>query len=336
MNIIIPMAGRGTRMRPHTLTTPKPLIPIAGKPMVHRIVEDIASTVNQKIEEVAFVIRRDFGEKAEEDLKAVAQSFGAEGKIYYQDTPLGTADAILRAGESLNGNTFIAFADTLFKAEFSIDTNKDAIIWTQKVEDPSAFGVVQLNDDGVIINFVEKPTEFVSDLAIIGVYYFKDGENLKNELQYLIDNKIMDKGEYQLTDSMENMKQKGLQFYTGQVEEWLDCGNKDATLYTMERILEIKDGKETLEHPSAKLNNSTIIQPCFIGENVEITNSVVGPHVSLEAGSIVENSIIKTSIIGEASKVKNCIIEKSLLGNNVNCNSKAEELSLGDFSFRIC
>lgn len=335
MNIIIPMAGRGTRMRPHTLTTPKPLIPVAGKPMVHRIVEDITSTVNQKVHEIAFIIRRDFGKQAEDDLKAVAESFGAEGKIYYQDTPLGTADAILCAADSLTGNTFIAFADTLFKAEFSIDTNKDAIIWTQKVEDPSAFGVVELNDEGVIVNFVEKPQEFVSDLAIIGVYYFKDGANLKNELQYLIDNNIMDKGEFQLTDAMENMKQKGLQFYTGQVEEWLDCGNKDATLYTMERMLEIKKGTETLRKPSANLENSVIIEPCFIGENVQISNSVIGPYASIEAGTTVENSVIKTSIVGRDSKVKNCIMEKSLLGNNVNCNSKSEELSLGDFSFRI-
>ncbi len=336
MNIIIPMAGRGSRMRPHTLTTPKPLIPIAGKPMVHRIVEDIASTVDQKIEEVAFVIRKDFGAKAEEDLKAVAASFGAEGKIYYQENPLGTADAILCADNSLKGNTFIAFADTLFKAEFSIDTEKDAIIWTQKVADPSAFGVVQLNEEGVIINFVEKPKEFVSDLAIIGVYYFKDGENLKAELQYLIDNNIMDKGEYQLTDAMENMKQKGLQFYTGQVEEWLDCGNKDATLFTLERILEIKQHAETLHQKNTTLTNATIIEPCFIGENVRISNSIIGPHVSLEAGAEIENSIIKSSIIGADSKVKNCIIEKSLLGNNVDCQSKAEELSLGDFSFKVC
>jgi len=336
MNIIIPMAGRGTRMRPHTLTTPKPLIPIAGKPMVHRIVEDIANKVNQKINEIAFVIRRDFGQQAEDDLKAVASSFGAVGKIYYQDKPLGTADAILKAADSLTGNTFLAFADTLFKAEFTIDTEKDAIIWTQKVEDPSAFGVVELNDEGVIVNFVEKPTEFVSDLAIIGVYYFKDGENLKKELQYLIDNSIMDKGEYQLTDAMENMKQKGLQFYTGQVEEWLDCGNKDATLYTMERILEIKKETESLQHDKVSIENSTIIPPCYLGENVTLTNAIVGPHASIESGATIENSIVKKSIIGKDSKVKNCIIENSLLGNSVNCNSKAEELSLGDFSFRIC
>ena len=335
MKIIVPMAGRGSRLRPHTLTIPKPLMPVAGKPIVQRLVEDIAKVSEEKVDEIAFIIG-DFGTETEKQLKGIAESLGAKGSIYHQEEALGTAHAILCAGDSLEGNVVVAFADTLFRADFKLDTENDGIIWVNQIDDPSAFGVVQLDDDGVIVNFVEKPQEFISDLAIIGVYYFKDGANLKSELQYLIDNNIMDKGEYQLTDAMENMKQKGLKFYTGQVEEWLDCGNKDATLYTMERILEIKAEKETMQNASAKLENSTIIQPCFIGENVVISNSVVGPHVSLEAGSVVENSIVKTSIIGKDSKVKNCIIEKSLLGNNVNCNSKAEELSLGDFSFRIC
>lgn len=335
MNIIIPMAGRGSRMRPHTLTTPKPLISIAGKPMVHRIVEDILSTVDQKVNEIAFIIGR-FGEQAEQELLEVAKSFGAIGKIYYQDTPLGTAHAILCASESLTGNTFIAFADTLFKASFSIDTDKDAIIWTQKVEDPSAFGVVKMNADGVITDFVEKPEAFVSDLAIIGVYYFKDGENLKSELQYLINNDIQTKGEFQLTDAMETMKKKGLKFYTGQVEEWLDCGNKDATLYTMQRILEIKKGSEHLVADNLINENSVIIEPCFIGENVVLKNAIIGPYASLEKGVTIENAIVKSSIIGSHSIVKNCLIENSLFGNNVACQSKFEELSLGDYSVKSC
>ena len=169
MNIIIPMAGMGKRMRPHTLTTPTPLIPIAGKPMVHRIVEDIANTTNQTIDEIAFIINPAFGEEAERNLVAVAEKFGAKGRIFYQESPLGTAHAILCAEPCLKGNIFIAFADTLFKAAFSIDTNKEAIIWTQKVEDPSAFGVVKMDEEGLITEFVEKPKEFVSDLAIIGV-----------------------------------------------------------------------------------------------------------------------------------------------------------------------
>jgi glucose-1-phosphate thymidylyltransferase len=328
------MAGLGKRMRPHTLTTPKPLIPIAGKPMVHRIVEDIANTTNQQISEIAFVISKAFGEEAEKNLIAVAEKFGATGKIFYQESPLGTAHAILCAQECLKENIFIAFADTLFKATFSIDTNKDAIIWTQKVEDPSAFGVVRMNEEGIITEFVEKPKEFVSDLAIIGVYYFKDGENLKHELQYLLDNDVKVKGEYQLTDAMENMKQKGVKFYTGQVEEWLDCGNKEATLYTLERILEIKKDHEVHSHDSASIVNSSVIEPSFIGPNVTIKNSVIGPYASLEANSMVENSLVSHSIIGEHSSVKSSIIRNSLLGNHVDCQSKPEELNLGDYSFK--
>lgn len=334
MNIIIPMAGMGKRMRPHTITTPKPLVPIAGKPMVHRIVEDIVKTTDQKVEEIAFIISRAFGKEAEDNLVAVAEKFGAKGKIFYQDTPMGTAHAIYCAKECLHGNILVAFADTLFDASFILDTEKEAIIWTQKVDEPSAFGVVQLNDQNLIVNFVEKPTEFVSDLAIIGVYYFKDGDYFKREIEYVMDHNIMHGGEYGITDVMKNMMSKGTPFYTGEVQEWLDCGNKDATLYTLERILELKKGKESLRSISAKIENSSIIEPCFIGENVIIKNAVVGPYVSLENNACVENSVVSSSIVGQHSSVKNSIIKNSLLGNHVNCQAKEEELSLGDYSFK--
>lgn len=332
MNIIIPMAGMGKRMRPHTLTTAKPLIPIAGKPIVQRLVEDIIATANEKVDEVAFIIAPHFGKETETLLLNVAKDLGATGKICYQEEALGTAHAILCAAESLRGNVFIAFADTLFKANFAIDTDKDAIIWTQKVADPSQFGVVKLDGDGRITEFVEKPAEFVSDLAIIGVYYFKDGDNLKKELQYLIDNDLKEKGEYQLTNAMENMKQKGIAFYTDQVEEWLDCGNKDATVYTNQRILEIKKNQEKLLSKDVQLSNVTVIQPCYIGKHVVIKNSVIGPHVSVESGCIIENSNISNSIVLQDTTVKNALFANSLLGKNVNYNDKPKELSLGDYS----
>ncbi len=332
MNIIIPMAGMGKRMRPHTLTTAKPLLPIAGKPIVQRLVEDIIATANEKVGEIAFIIAPHFGKATEDMLLQIADELGAKGKICYQEEALGTAHAILCAGDSLDGNVFIAFADTLFKADFKIDTGKDAIIWTQKVADPSAFGVVTVRPDGSIDAFVEKPEKFVSDLAIIGVYYFRDGENLRKEMQYLVDNGITDKGEYQLTTAMENMKNKGIRFYCDQVEEWLDCGNKDATVYTNQRILEIKQGKESLHSGSARMENSTVIAPCFIGDGVTIRNSVVGPHVSLEAGSTVEDSRISNSIIGAQTTVKNTVITNTMLGKNVHYTGKSEEMSLGDFS----
>lgn len=335
MNIIIPMAGMGKRMRPHTLTTAKPLLPIAGKPVVQRMVEDIVNTANEKVENIAFIIAPHFGKATEEMLLQVAENLGAKGAICYQEEALGTAHAILCAKDFLDGHVFIAFADTLFKATFQIDTNKDAIIWTQKVDDPSAFGVVRLADDGKIIEFVEKPTQFVSDLAIIGVYYFKDGENLRNELQYLIDNNISSKGEFQLTDAMENMKNKGLAFYCDQVEEWLDCGNKNATVYTNQRILEIKKDAETFKAESAVLNNATIIPPCYIGENVVIKNSVIGPHVSLEKNVKIENALISNSIVQENTELRNVNLTNSMLGKFISYQEHPKEISLGDYSVLV-
>ncbi len=332
MNIIIPMAGMGKRMRPHTLTTAKPLIPIAGKPIVQRLVEDIVATCNEPIGKIAFIIAPNFGEAVEQQLLQTAKTLGAEGKICYQEEALGTAHAILCASECLEGNVFIAFADTLFDADFKIDTQKDAIIWTQKVEDPSAFGVVKLKGAQEIEAFVEKPTSFVSDLAIIGVYYFKDGENLKKELQYLIDNDIKIKGEYQITDAMDNMLKKGIKFYTDQVKEWLDCGNKSNTLYTNQRILELKKEKEILIDPSAQIEQCTLIAPCYIGKNVKLSHAVIGPHVSIESSCNISHSVISNSIIQQDSKLNNMVLTDSMLGKNVQLNGTTNALNLGDFS----
>ena len=183
MKIIVPMAGRGSRLRPHTLTIPKPLIPIAGKPIVHRLVEDIAGVLNQDIEEVAFIIHESFGKKVEDELIAIAEKLGAKGTIYYQNEALGTGHAIMCAKDSLTGSAVIAYADTLIRAKFDLDQTADSVIWVKQVEQPEAFGVVNLNDNNEIIELVEKPQEFVSDLAVIGIYYFKDVAVLKNELQ---------------------------------------------------------------------------------------------------------------------------------------------------------
>ncbi|GIV39863.1 MAG: nucleotidyltransferase [Thermonema sp.] len=331
LRLIIPMAGMGKRMRPHTLTVPKPLIPIAGKPIVHRLVEDIAKTCPEPIGEVAFIIKESFGKEVEEALHKVAESIQAEAKIYYQHEALGTAHAILCAADSLQDKTIIAFADTLFKADFTIDTNQDGIIWVQEVEDPRPFGVVKLDDQGYITEFIEKPQTPVSNLAIIGIYYIKDGANLKKELQYLIDNDIKEKGEYQLTNALENMKQKGLRFTTGQVSEWLDCGNKDATVHTNQRYLEfIKD--RPLIDGSAVIEQSVIVPPVYVGEGVVIRNAVVGPHVSIGAHSHIENAILKNGIIQTNSQINGLIAENFMIGNFVVYSAKPEDLSIGDYN----
>ncbi|HRH62579.1 MAG TPA: sugar phosphate nucleotidyltransferase [Bacteroidia bacterium] len=330
MKIIVPMAGMGKRMRPHTLTVPKPLLPIAGKPTVQRLVEDIAKVCNEKIEEVNFIIGR-FGAEAEANLIKVAESIGAKGKISYQDQALGTAHAILCAKESLKGKVIVAFADTLFKADFKLDEGNDGTIWVQKIEDPRMFGVVKVNANNIITDFVEKPEEFVSDLAIIGIYYFRDGEYLNRELQYLLDNNIMEKGEYQLTNALENMKQQGAKFIPGRISEWLDCGNKDSSVFTNQRYLEyIKT--EKLVADSAKIIDSVIIPPCYIGEQVELKNAVVGPHVSIGNNSSVHNSVVRNSIIQTNAKLNHALIENSMLGNYSVYQGKAADLSVGDYT----
>jgi len=334
MRIIIPMAGLGKRMRPHTLTVPKPLIPVAGKPIVQRLVEDIVAVCNQKVDEIAFVIGR-FGKEAENLLLNVAKELGAEGKIYYQDEPLGIAHAIYCAEPSLTGNVIVAFADTLFKAEFNLDPNQDGIIWVQKVEDPRPFGVVKLDSNGIITDFVEKPDHFVSDLAIIGIYYFKNGDQLKEEIKYILDHEIREKGEFQLTTVLENMKKNGTSFKTGQVIEWLDCGNKNVTVLTNQRVLEFKKEKEKLIASSVKMENSVIIEPCFIGENVVLNQSVVGPHVSIGAGSIITRSVITNSIIQTQSKISDTRIDNSMIGNFTELKGKALEYSLSDYSTEV-
>ena len=284
------MAGRGTRLRPHTLTVPKPLVEIAGKSIVQRLVEDLVEAYGDSVEEIAFIIG-DFGEEVEKELIVLAESLGAKGSVYHQTEKLGTAHAILCAQESLSGNVIVAFADTLFKSNFSLDTEQESVLWVQQIEDPSAYGVVTLDKEGYITEFVEKPTTFVSDLAIIGIYYFKDAAMLKNELQYLVDNKVMDRGEYQITDALENMRQKGLKFRTHQIQEWLDCGNKNAVLYANERVLETKKNAASIAS-DLLLENSTIVPPCFIDQGVVIKNSVIGPHVSISRNTVIENSII--------------------------------------------
>ena len=333
MKIIVPMAGRGSRLRPHTLTIPKPLIPIAGKPIVHRLVEDIAKVINQPIDEVAFIIHESFGETVEKDLLAIATKIGAKGTIYYQNEALGTGHAIMCAKDSLSGPAVIAYADTLIRADFELDATADSVIWVKQVDQPEAFGVINLNEANEIIELVEKPKEFVSDLAVIGIYFFKDVAVLKNELQEVLDNNIIHGGEYQINDGIKQMMAKGMKFVPGKVDEWMDCGNKDVTVDTNNRMLGFlhQDGEDLVAN-DVRLDNSQIIPPCFIGEGVQLIDSIIGPNVSIGKGSHVQNSKIQNSLIQTHSHIKNAKLDNAMIGNHVNYNGEFTSVSLGDYS----
>lgn len=334
MKIIVPMAGRGSRLRPHTLTIPKPLIPIAGKPIVQRLVESIAEVLEEKIDEVAFIISEDFGAEIETKLNEVAKGLDAKASIYYQDKPLGTGHAIMCAKESLQGPAVIAYADTLFKADFKLDKDADAVMWVKQVDNPEAFGVVNLNDDGHIIELVEKPKEFVSDLAVIGIYYFKEVAELKTQLEKVIEENIMHGGEYQINDGIKKMRENGAVFKPGQVDEWMDCGNKHVTVETNSRVLNFihKEEKEKLIASNVKIEDSEIIEPCFIGENVFLKNAKIGPNVSIGNGTVVDNCTIKNSLIQEHAEITNAKLDKAMIGNFARFDGNFTSVSIGDYS----
>jgi glucose-1-phosphate thymidylyltransferase len=351
MNIIIPMAGRGTRLRPHTLTTPKPLLRFAGKTMVEHIIDEIAlsfggnsgdSEIREtakndiKIEDIGFVCGH-FGEEVERELIECAAAKGAKGHIFYQEEPLGTGHAILCAEQLLKKEVVVAFADTLFiggenMLQMATDGGQpDSVIFTGKVKNPQAFGVVVADAAGHISGFVEKPQVFISDEAIIGIYYFKDGETLRTELQNLIDTDFRRGKEYQLTDALENMLKKNVDFVRAHVKEWLDCGNKDATIDTHSRLLERKSNLHHID-TGAVINNSEIIPPCYIADGVTLENAVIGPCVSLEKNTAVKNSTLQHSIIQQEVLIEKSKLTRSMAGSRAIIKNHNGEVSISDYS----
>ncbi len=331
MNLIIPMAGKGKRMRPHTLTTPKPLIPIAGKPIVVRLVEAIRATCTIPIRTIGFVVS-ELEADTHTQLTQLAQGMGAQARFYEQREAQGTAHAVLCAAALLQGPVIVAFADTLFKCDFTLDLDQESVVWVKKVQDPRSFGVVKLDAQNIVIDFLEKPTSFVSDLAIIGIYYFREGAQLGQALQRLVDQGIRRDGEYQLTVALEAMNQAGVRFATQAVEEWLDCGNKTATLYANQRFLTFLQGDKALIATTAQLHNSVLIPPVYLGEQVVVKNTVLGPYVSVGSHSYINDTRIQNSIIQTHSTVENATLKNSMLGNHVYLTGKSAEVSIGDYT----
>lgn len=326
------MAGRGSRLRPHTLTVPKPLIPVGGVPIVHRLVEDIAKVCGRKIKTIGFVTG-DFGEEIERELCKIAENVGAIGRVYHQLDPLGTGHAVHCASDLLDGPVVVAFADTLFRADFYINPQDEGILWVKKIPNPEQFGVIKLNESGLIVDYIEKPKTFVSDLAMIGIYYIRKGQDLLRELNYLMEHNVIKSGEFQLPDALRRLTEKGVLFKPGEVSEWLDCGNKTVAVETNARVLDFDQMDGKLQLSSSLLQkNSVIIQPCFIGENVELTNVVVGPHVSVGNGTRIENSRISNSIIQHAAHLENIVLQSSMVGAHAIVRGKVSDVSLSDYS----
>ncbi len=326
MKMIIPMAGKGTRLRPHTHTTPKPLLMVGGKIMLEEILDTLTSTLEGKIEEISFILG-DLDKDIQASLDNLLKKYKVKTSYFVQDPPLGTGHAIYMAKEKLEGEVLVAYADTIFDADLSgLSTlNGDGVIWVKEVENPKAYGVV-VEKDGFINQFVEKPQTPVSNKAIIGVYYFKHAEKLRDHLQHLIDSNKTVKGEYQLTDSLESLVADNYRFVSRSVNYWLDCGNMQSLLDTNSFLLNLKKDKLKVQ----KFENSVIIPPVFFGENVEIRNSVVGPNVSIASNVKIEKCNIENSIINDHSNLKMMMVKDSIVGRFTTVKGKFKKLNLGD------
>lgn len=329
MKLIIPMAGRGTRVRPHSHTVPKPLLPVAGTMIVERIVETFNRTLNRAITEIVYILGPDFGETIKQPLREMSKRHNATAIFEVQDKALGTAHAVACAKDHLDGEVIIAFADTIFDSEKPFELgDADSVIWLKKVEDPSRFGVATHEGD-TITGFVEKPKKFISDLAIIGVYYFKDGGYFKKQIQWVLDNEIKGPGgEYFLTDALDKMIKEGKIFKTATVDEWLDCGTLPAWLETTGIITE----KEFSGVDESKYPGSKIIPPVYIGEGVKIENSTVGPKVSIENDTVIKNSRIENTIIRDHATLENITTSGSTIGAHTTLKNVNGKVDAGDHS----
>lgn len=297
MKIVLPVAGNGVRLRPYTENLPKCLLPVAGKTIIDWIVDD---ALFLKPSETIFIT----GYKASvvDDFLRQKPEWGAVRTVV-QSNPQGLGEAISLALPYVNDDEplLIILGDTLFEADLSILKNENEnVLYTFKVEDPKRFGVAVTDKDGRIERLVEKPQEFVSDEAIVGIYYIKDVKALKEALNYLMQNDIRTKGEFQLTDALERMIQHGCKFRTAPVEKWLDCGLVETLLATNAHVLQ----RNETSAPQ-KFEGSEVIMPCHFGKNVVIKNSKVGPNVSVGDNCVIENSEVSDAILWAGVKVAN-------------------------------
>jgi glucose-1-phosphate thymidylyltransferase len=330
MKLIVPMAGRGTRVRPHSHVTPKPLLKVKGKSIVERIVDTFARVLPQVPDEGVFVLGPDFGQDIRDQLTAICEERGMDAHFPVQREALGTAHAVGCAEEHLEGDGVVVFADTLFhrEDEITIEEDADVVAFVREVDDPRRFGIA-VRDGEQVTKLIEKPDDPVSNEALIGIYYVNELADLKTEIDYLIENDMKGAGgEYQLTDAFDRRLQKDDVFTTASVDAWMDCGTIPALLETTGRILD----RESDDLCQGTVTDSVIHEPVYVGPDATIENAVVGPHVSVEAGATVENAVVRDSIVFSEASVENAVLTDSVVGRHAVVEQEIQSVNVGDHS----
>ncbi len=325
MKVIIPVAGKGTRLRPHTYTKAKPLIEVAGKPVLGHILDKLECLDN--INEIVFITGKDYEKEIMDYVKKNYPNY----KISYerQKEKLGTAHAIYQAKNHINEDVLIVYSDGIIEGNFNIikKTKSDGIIWAEEVENPSAYGVLVLDENKYIKKMVEKPDEPISNLANVGIYYIKNYELLIKEIEYIIEKDMKRKGEYYLTSAFQRMMDKGEKIIVGKVDKWLDCGTIESLLETNQYLL----GKNHKIEEKGK--NCKIIKPVYIEKGAKLENSTIGPFVSIGKGTEIKDSFIENSIIGLENDISDVKINSSVIGSHVKVSGgEFKKLNIGDHS----
>ena len=327
------MAGKGTRLRPFTLTCPKPLLKINDKPIVEHLIDQITSNLTTQIDEIIYILGDEayFNSDVVSSLTLIAKKYNAKTKVYRQLDQLGTGHAIMCAEESLHGPSIVAYADTMIQGQISITPDVDGIIWVKKVKDPSSYGVVSLDEKNNIIDLIEKPQKYVSDLAVVGIYYFKDISIIRDELKIHLNDKLNPGKEYLLNYGIERMIEKKRVFKSQEIETWMDCGTPKLLIESAKKIMSFKNILEE-NNSLIKSGNVKITQPVFIGKNVKIKDSEIGPFVSIGDDTDISNSNIESTLIYKSVKVSNANIKNSILGQYSIYDGSNKEIFLGDYS----
>ena len=324
MKVIIPLAGKGTRLRPHTHLVPKPMLKIAGKPVMAYILEDLQKLGG--VEQVVYVTGH-LKEKVEDYTK---KEFASLPAVFVEQVVQdGTAGAVKLAQPYVDQDVLIIFVDTIFETDLSVikTTDADGIIWVKEVEDYQRFGVVVTDADGNMTQIIEKPSTPISKRANIGLYYIKNWKLLFEGIEHVL-TQPKHKGEYYLTDAFQYMIDKGARIKVIDVEGWYDAGKLDTLLETNQTVL----SKGAARRPANVEQSVTIHDPVYIEDNVTMSNSVIGPNVSIGAGSVIESSTLTHTIIGKNGSVKKSTLHNSLIGDDVTIEGLRGELTVSDHS----
>jgi glucose-1-phosphate thymidylyltransferase len=331
LKVVIPMAGLGTRLRPHTWSKPKQLISVAGKPVLDHVLDTLKTLPCPDNIEVINIVGY-LGEQIQEHMKEHYPTL--KTSFVYQEDPRGQSHAIYLARHFLSGPLMVVFADTLLETDLSFLKHEtaEAVVWVKPVPDPRRFGVAEVGSDGFVKRLIEKPQEMDNNLAIVGFYYFHRAEDLLTAIEEQMQRQVMIKGEYFLADAVNIMLDQGLKMRIQQVEIWLDAGTPETLLTTNRYLLDHGCSNSEI---AAQRQNVVIVPPVFVHPSAEVVNSVIGPYVSLGQHCCVESSIIRDSILEDGAKVIDVVLESSLIGRQAQIQRRAGHINAGDHSMVI-